>query len=188
MVAVAEEYDVDLSELEAKPETTECFLTMFYDMMDAIDDAAAGPLGHLAMTYVQSGKAPDKFFRAFGRTVRELSSTELLALELLIRECVSRMNSGQSATPDSEVVRTDSRDPTGKALLAGGVHTGQWSRIQEMDNGLRLLTVMKQHGLAVEPTDVSATFGGNPQAIRIWRDEAERTLRHLEHARKIAKL
>ncbi len=181
--AVAAEYDIDLRDLDNAPETTEAFLTMFHDLMDAIDDAASGPLGHITMTYVAQEMPADEFFRAFGRTVRELSARELYALESLLRDCVCRLNSGRSSFVDSENIMTKYGDITGSVLLIGGASNGQWEPAASTDNGLRILALMKQYGLAVEPTDFSGTIGANPMAVRIWKDTATRALCHLEGGR-----
>jgi hypothetical protein len=69
---VAEEYDVDLSNLQDSEAASECFATMFANLMNSLDDAAAGPLGHLAMSYAREDKKPDRFFKGLGATLRDL--------------------------------------------------------------------------------------------------------------------
>jgi hypothetical protein len=162
------------------PASQEVFLSMFYDLMDAVDDAAAGPLGHLASSYARLELPPDPFFRAFGRVVRELDGVELSDLRTLLSDCVLKVNEGKSAFADSSVVRTNYRDPVGHTIESWKGSSDGWVPAVEVQNGVRLLLLMKQHGLAAEPTDVPGIIGGEPVMARIWRGIAGRALMHLD--------
>jgi hypothetical protein len=178
MEVAATQQNATVEEVSSAGANPDVFLSMFYDLIDSVDEAAAQPLGHLAMTYAHLGLAPDRFFRAFGRVVRELDSTELLDLTKLLDVCTKRIDSHEAPFADSDLVRTNFRDPIGHSLEARG-RDDEWHALLEVSSGVRLLLLMKQHGLAAEPTDVPGVVGGDPVRARIWRGFGGRALTHL---------
>jgi hypothetical protein len=180
-IRAAADSSADPAAIPNTERSQETFASMWVDMMDAIDDAAAAPLGHLAMTYARWDMAPDRFFRSFSRVVRELDERGIPELRTVLAESVRRIDARETTSADAIVVRTSPRDPRGRSLewkRAGG--DNEWGDLAAVSNGLRLLSLMKQHGLASQATSVPAVWGFQPEIALLWHGEAGRALVHLE--------
>lgn len=171
-----------IGESEKLPETPaaqEVYVAMFHDLMDAVDDRAAAPLGHMAAEYARLELQPDQFFRAFGRVVRELGPEEMRDLESLLDDSVTRIGAHRSAFADSSLVRASFRDPEGRQLEIRGPGDDDWATTLQVSQGTRLLSLMKQYGLALEPTNVPNAWDFQAMMALIRRGYAEKALRHL---------
>jgi hypothetical protein len=169
----------DTKNLPETPGAQDVYVAMFHDLMDAVDDGAAAPLGNMAAEYARLGLRPDQFFRAFGRVVRELGAEEIRDLERLLDDTVTRIDSHRAAFADSSVVRASFRDPVGHQLEVKGPGDDAWSPALEVTQGTRLLSLMKQSGLALEPTNLPGAVGFQPMMALIRHGFASRALGHL---------
>lgn len=176
----------DPAKLPNTDATQETFVAMFYELMDAVDDAVAPSLGHIAMTYANEQKPPDFFFRAFGRVVRELDAVELRYLRDLLRNTLARPNSGsfllRSVPGDAEGLaiqletKSLERSPN---VIARGTDNEGWTEILKLRRGVRLLTLLIQHGLALEDVAGPGVWGANPVVIVLSAENARRALSHI---------
>jgi hypothetical protein len=159
---------------------------MFYELMDAVDDAVAPSLGHIAMTYANEQKRPDFFFRAFGRVVRELDAVELRYLRDLLRNTLAQPNSGSfllrcvPGDPEGLAIQVENEGahPSGNAI-ARGMDSDGWTEVVKLRRGVRLLTLLTQHGLALEDVAGPAVWGANPVVIVLSAENARRALSHI---------
>ena len=166
---------VDPAQLANSETTQEAFVSMFLDLMDAVDDAVAPSLGHIAMSYAQDNKTPDAFFRAFGRVIRELDADELRSLHTLFEKVASSPSPYEDTVP----VRTAPGDPEGVTLQVKQGGADEWKELLSLRRGVRLLLLLKQHGLANEATNVPPIVGFNLVAALIPKKTAARAMRHI---------
>jgi hypothetical protein len=166
---------VDPAQLQDSEATQETFVSMFHDLMDAVDDAVAPSLGHIAMSYAQENKRPDRVFRAFGRVVRELDADELRSL----RAVFEKVASSPSPSEDTVPVRTAPVDPEGVTLQVKQGGADEWKELLSLRRGVRLLLLLKQYGLAHEATNDPGTWGNNPVTALVPKRNAARALRHI---------
>jgi hypothetical protein len=155
--------------------TQETFVSMFHDLMGAVDDAVAPSLGHIAMCYAQDNKMPDAFFRGFGRVVRELDADELRSL----RAIFDKVASSPSPYEDTVPVRTAPGDPEGVTLQ---VRQGGRRRVEGAAFSSTWRTapaLLKQYGLAHEATNDPGTWDFNPVTALVPKQNAARALRHI---------
>ena len=179
-IAAAADPNLNPGDIPVNERSEESFVSMWVEMMSAVDDAAAAPLGHLAMTYARWDIAPDRFFRSFGSVVRELDARGLVELRALLAECVRRIDAHEATSADAIVVRTSLRDPRGRSLESRRPGEDGWWEIAQVENGIRLLSLLKQHDLATQAADVPGPVGFDPEIALLWRGLAGRALTHLD--------
>lgn len=161
-------------------------------LLEAVDDAAAAPLGSLAAEYVKSRTAPDWFFRGLARMLAELSRAELQELSALARDIAEMSADGatverQGDVDGGEVLRftphlAPPRDEVeefsdqGATATAADVDSEAYTCPASL---LRLCWLLKMNGLAKEGT--SGYFGSTtgPNVMVVERSVFERIHSHL---------
>lgn len=160
-----------------EPAAQETIMAGFRNVMDSISVEVIPALALLTREYLRTGRTADRFFRALGRLLVDLSAEEYETLRILM---------GQLATIEEDYVLTvtihrpdeKARDPewaAGLISISGGLTDKGWAvnrRIPLLPHASHIFKELKAQGIAHDYSSGSISTG--PLGMLIAREVAAR--------------